>query len=48
MYALASLIIEPQLGNGGGTPIPKKLSAPSAKITIAIPTIATAEINPIK
>jgi hypothetical protein len=37
---LPSLSIEPQLGVGGCTPNPKKLSPASAVITLAIPKVA--------
>src|SRR6195952_6162694 len=41
MYSLASAIISPQLGNGGGTPRPRNDKAASSRIASAISSVAT-------
>src|SRR3981081_2554796 len=41
MYSLASAIISPQLGKGGGTPRPRNDKAASSRIASAISSVAT-------
>src|ERR1700722_17143609 len=41
MYSLASAIISPQLGKGGGTPSPRNDSDASSRIASAISRVAT-------